>query len=361
MLTGASRQVVTTGLVVVSLAIALTGCGSSSSPAAPTPTPTPAPAPAPAPAPTPAALASLSVSPASNAGGAVPAATVTLAAAVSADTTVSLSSSNASAASVPSTVVVPAGQTSARVNVTTSPVAANTPVTITATLGSATQTATVTVMAGTLVGLTIEPSSVRSQGEAVGTVTLSAPAPPGGATVSLESSNLDIVKVPSSVVVAAGQIRNTFVVASTTIRFPTPATIEARYAGVGLKATITVGPPELTAVFSVTSDSRGADICVIVATGAGGTRMDCVLDAKESRGFPSRYRWTMRNGDKSVSWQSSDSNTRPAVDCSVLDGGTLSNGSFQIVFELIVTNEEVGQSGITSKSAQFFPEGRCSY
>jgi len=73
---------------------------------------------------------SLTLSAAAPAGGAV----------------VTLASSNTSAARVPASVTVPAGQGFAAFNVTTSPVAADTPVTITGTYGVS-QSATVTVLA----------------------------------------------------------------------------------------------------------------------------------------------------------------------------------------------------------------------
>jgi hypothetical protein len=60
---------------------------------------------------------------------------------------VTLSSSNAAAAQVPATVTIPAGQGFQGFTITTSPVTADTPVTITGTYG-ASQTATITVLAG---------------------------------------------------------------------------------------------------------------------------------------------------------------------------------------------------------------------
>ena len=232
--------------------------------------------------------------------------------------------------------------------------------TITATLGSASQTATVTVQAGVLVSLSFEPSSVRSQGNTIGTVTLSASAPPGGATVALESSNKDVLKVPSTVVVPAGSLRATFMAESATIRFSTPATVDATYAGVKQQATVTVGPPEIIANFSVISESRGADACAVVATGAGGTRMDCLFDGSASGGFPTRWRWTLRNGDKSEAWVSTEASTRPPIDCSVLGGGSLSNGALGLTAELIVTSNE-GQSSVSARSILFYPNGSCGY
>src|SRR5207342_3533368 len=137
----------------------------------------------------------------------------------------------------------------------------------------------------------------------------------------LDSRNTDVLKVPSTVVVPAGALRATFTADATTIRFSTTVTVSAAYAGVNSLAAVTVGPPELVANFTVTSESRGSsDVCVIVPT-LTGIKMDCVLDASSSRGFPTKYRWTMRNGDKSTTWTSSEPSSRPPADCGVLSGG----------------------------------------
>ncbi len=98
------------------------------------------------PPPTPAALSALSVSPASVTGGSAAQGTVTLtAAAPVGGFPVTLSSSNPATASVPGSVSVAQGATSAGFTVTTSAVTASTPVTITASAGSATRSATLTV------------------------------------------------------------------------------------------------------------------------------------------------------------------------------------------------------------------------
>jgi len=92
-------------------------------------------------------LTAVNVSPATVLGGGASTGTVTLSGpAPAGGTVVSLMSSNAAAAQVPATVTVPAGATTATFAVTTSPVAADTLVTITATHNSVSRTATLTVM-----------------------------------------------------------------------------------------------------------------------------------------------------------------------------------------------------------------------
>src|SRR5207253_2282360 len=115
---------------------------------------------------------------------------------------VSLSSSNPSVAAVPASVTVPAGASSASFLATTSAVVASTAFTISAAYGGASRTASLTVTppTATLSSLTLTPPTRRASAlSSTGTVTLSGPAPTGGAVVSLASSNPSVAAVPASV------------------------------------------------------------------------------------------------------------------------------------------------------------------
>jgi probable HAF family extracellular repeat protein len=90
-------------------------------------------------------LASLSLNPTSVKGGDSSQGTVTLSGAPSANTSVSLSSGNTSVATVPGSVIVKAGSTSATFTITTQKVSNSTNVTITATQGSVAKSAVLTV------------------------------------------------------------------------------------------------------------------------------------------------------------------------------------------------------------------------
>ena len=72
-------------------------------------------------------------------------------------------------------------------------------------------------------------------------MTLSAPAPSGGAAVTL-SSNKAAATVPASVTVPAGATNVIFTVATTSVTAATTATISATYGGVLGTATLTVTP-----------------------------------------------------------------------------------------------------------------------
>lgn len=117
---------------------------------------------------------------------------------------VTLTSSDTSAATVPASVLIASGQSTATFTVTTKSVAVNTDVTITGTLGSNTSTAVLEVRAIGLTSVVFDSASVRGGAAAPVTITLDAPAPAGGLVVSLSASNALFSNLPSSVTVPAG-------------------------------------------------------------------------------------------------------------------------------------------------------------
>lgn len=92
----------------------------------------------------------------------------------------------------------------------------------------------------TLSSLTLNPASViGGLQSSTGTVTLSAPAPAGGATVALASS-IGAASVPSSVTVPAGATSATFTVDTSIVIVATSATISAAYNNATQTATLSV-------------------------------------------------------------------------------------------------------------------------
>lgn len=193
--------------------------------------------------PTQPSLSSLSLNPTSVVGGNSSTGTVTLTApAPSGGFVVNLSSSNTNVATVPSTVTVPAGATSANFTVSTQAVSSATSVTITASVGGVSRTATLTVNPApsvTLQSLTISPTSVWGGSTATGTVTLSGPAPAGGVVVQLRSSS-SRASVPSSVTIPAGATSARFTIQTRSAFSITTVTITATYNGVSRSAQLTV-------------------------------------------------------------------------------------------------------------------------
>ncbi|MEJ5295120.1 MAG: S8 family serine peptidase [Fimbriimonadales bacterium] len=192
-------------------------------------------------------LSNLTLNPSTVVGGNSSTGTVTLtAAAPSGGFTVQLSSSNPSVASVPGSITVPAGQSSASFTIATQQVSSTTQVTITASAGSVSRQATLTINppsgSVSLESLTISPTSVWGGSSATGTVTLSAPAPAGGVVVQLRSSNSGAASVPSSITIPAGQRSASFTIRTTACWycFVRTVTITATYNGVSRSASLTI-------------------------------------------------------------------------------------------------------------------------
>jgi hypothetical protein len=190
-------------------------------------------------------LSSFSLNPTSVTGGNSSTGTVTLSGVAPAGAQVTLSSSDTSVARVPSSVTVAAGAAGATFAISTSVVATSTTVTISATYGGVTKTAALTVTpapppAPTISSLTLNPSSVMGGLQfSTGTVTLTGPAPAGGAQVMLSSSS-GAASVPSSVIVPAGASNATFRVNTSVVLVSTSATISASYNGATRTADLSV-------------------------------------------------------------------------------------------------------------------------
>lgn len=95
----------------------------------------------------------------------------------------------------------------------------------------------------TLQAIALSPTSVVGGITAQATATLTAAAPPGGAVVTLSSSNLGVATLPASATVAAGATSVTFAVSTVQVAAPTLATITAAFGGTTRSATLTVTPP----------------------------------------------------------------------------------------------------------------------
>jgi RHS repeat-associated protein len=163
-------------------------------------------------------------------------------AALSGGFVVNLSSNNA-AASVPASVTVAQGSTSATFTATTTTVASPQTATITASAGSVVLTFLLAVNPpSALSTLSLSPTSVAGGATSTGTVALVNPAFAGGFVVSLSSDNA-AATVPASVTVAQGSTVATFAVTTTGVASTQSITITATAASIVRTATLTVTPP----------------------------------------------------------------------------------------------------------------------
>ena len=197
----------------------------------------------PAAAPTP-VLASVTANPASVVGGNSSTGSVALNGAAPSPVVVALSSASG-AVTVPASVTVAAGSSAATFGIATSAVSATTSATLTATYNGVQKTTTFTVNPApasppALSSLTLSQTTVSGGTPVTATVTLSAPAPAGGASVALKSSKPAVATTPSSVTVASGARSATFTVTTVKPRTRSSVTISATYANVTKGATLSV-------------------------------------------------------------------------------------------------------------------------
>jgi hypothetical protein len=185
------------------------------------------------------ALRAVSVSPSSVTGGQTANGTVILTAAAPAEGIVVDLSTGDAAVTLPATVTVAAGSTSANFTLNTSPVGTTTTATITASYNGVNQNTALAVKPPVLSSLALNPTTVVGGSSSTGTIVLSGAAPFGGTAVALSSSRSGRAKVPSTVTVAAGNNSATFTV-DTTAGAKVSATISASYSGVTKKATLTI-------------------------------------------------------------------------------------------------------------------------
>lgn len=106
-----------------------------------------------------------------------------------------------------------------------------------------------------LSAVTMNPATVTGGTSGTGTVTLSSPAPAGGAVIALSSDNA-AAKVPATVTIAPGASSANFTVTTGSVSASTTATISATFNGTARATTLTVNPvpaPRLTLADILTS------------------------------------------------------------------------------------------------------------
>ncbi|MDW5265028.1 MAG: Ig-like domain-containing protein, partial [Edaphobacter sp.] len=100
----------------------------------------------------------------------------------------------------------------------------------------------------TAVGLSFNPTTVVNGNTSIGTVTLSAPAPAGGATITLTGSNPAVISVPPSVMVPAGMTTTSFAVSTGGVTFSATGTISATYGSLTATANVIVLPSTMSQI-----------------------------------------------------------------------------------------------------------------
>ena len=226
-------------------------------------------------------ISSVTIDPSSVPGGKPSQGVVTLGSSSSYSGVVVKLSSSSPSARMPSTVTVQPGKISASFEVTTTAVATNTPVTITATNGSNSASGTLTVLAPVVESLHLDPDVVTGGSYSTATVTLDSPAPAGGLTVNL-SSSLAAATVPATVTVAAGKTGATFTVNTAPVSATVSATIKAAAGSSSKSENLVIVLPKIKSFTVTPNPVIGGQTAVgeIILTGpapAGGTT--CTLQS----------------------------------------------------------------------------------
>ena len=200
-------------------------------------------------------LTGVSLNPVTVTGGGASIGTVTLSGpAPSGGVTVSLSS-NSGSVTVPSSIAVAPGSTSAIFSLTTTAVTTTTAAIISAVYSGTTETASFTITPGvSLSSLSLNPVSVVGGTSSTGTVTLSGAAPSTAVSVSLSSSSASAT-MPSTVTVPSGSTSAAFTITTTAVTSTTAAVISAVYSGTTTTASLTITPPVALSGFSVSPSS----------------------------------------------------------------------------------------------------------
>ena len=203
--------------------------------------------------------------------------------------TATLAADNAGAVTMPGSLTVPAGASTASFAVKANQVGAPTPVTISAALpGFAAVSSPLTIIPAPLAisSFSATPFAVIGPGVTTnGVIALNQPAPSGGVVISLAASP-GAAKVPATVTVAQGQTSANFTIQGNSVSGSTSVSLTASYQGVlaplGVSAatTITVSPSDsLRMAKGAVTWSKSTNLLTVTATGTNPQAIVTVLNA----------------------------------------------------------------------------------
>ena len=189
----------------------------------------------------PAAVSGITLNPTSVVGGFSSTGTVTLNGDAPAGGTLVQVTSNNAAAAAAGNILVPEGQRTAGFAVHTNVVSSNALATISASAGGVSRSAYLSIVPVSLQSFTVSPASVKGGTNSVATLTLTGPAPDGGAVISLSSNNASAA-LPASISIAAGQTTISVAVSTFPVTSNKLITLTATYRGASKSTTLGVTP-----------------------------------------------------------------------------------------------------------------------
>lgn len=212
-------------------------------------------------------VGTVAAAPSTVTGGTAATGTVTLnSPAPAAGMTVTLTSSSTSV-TVPASVKVAGGTSSATFSITTKAVASNVSATVTAKHGTSTTSGSLTVIPATVKSIAVSPNTAVGGKTVVGgTVTLTGPAPSTGTTITLSSSNTGAATVPAMVKVASGATSGKFTVTTKAVGTTTVVTITGKFGTNSQSGTLTVQSPIISALVLKPATVKGISTTAVTGT-----------------------------------------------------------------------------------------------
>ncbi len=177
---------------------------------------------------------------------------------------VTLSSSNG-AVILPASVTIPSGASTMWFLAKTSKVTSTTKATLTATTGAVSKTASLTVTAAAVTGISATPDAVTGGASVETTVTLGSPAGTGGTTVNLSSSNA-AAPVPASVNVIAGASSYSFLIKTQGVTSSVSVTLTASVGSANATTKLTINPVGIASVSVTPGSVKGGTSVEAVVT-----------------------------------------------------------------------------------------------
>jgi hypothetical protein len=305
-------------------------------------------------------LTAISFSATSLGVGATAQGTVRLSNSAPAAANVNLSSSNPSVIGVPAAVAIASGAATATFTATA---AGPGTATVTASFNGSSQSAQI-VVSGSLAiaSIALRTGSVVGGNIVDATVTLTGPAPAGGATVTLSSGD-PAASVPASVLIPAGAASVAFAVTTRAVGSSMVTRITGSYGGTSASADLTIAPPPTAvASFGVTGATE-TDTCMLIN---GGTALDCTFNGSTSTSPGTITAWDWTFGVTSMRSQTTSSPVfaKPPFDCSLLPTPPLPAGatSFPMTVKLIVHDDRGNVSSEAVHSdVRLLPQGACGF
>jgi hypothetical protein len=227
------------------------------------------------------------------------------------------------------------------------------------------QSAILTVSAAVIVSsLSLSASTVIGGSAVNATVTLSVPAPAGGAVIFLSGG--DPLTVPTNVTIPTGSSSTTFTIATREVTSTVSAPVVASYGGSAASATLSVTPlptpTEAVANFGVTGPLE-TETCVLTNSGL---TINCTFNGSTSTAPGTIIAWDWSYGVAKAFTQTTSGPilTMPTVDCSIVPPAPFPPGTTWLTMAVtLVVHDNMGHVSAPTihTGTRLFPQGTCGF